>query len=165
LLFHLGFLRSVFVFIPAELLFSTSRHPRLLTCYQIDALLAANITPYITLFHWDLPQPLQDRYKGFRAEDKATIIGDFVAYAELLFERFGDRVKNWITLNEVSLSVRASGLLYANDGQADRTRNTVAVRLCDPGRRRPQLGLRFRSRSVHVSSGLAVGVVFLTLCV
>jgi 6-phospho-beta-glucosidase len=31
-------------------------------------------------------------------------VDDFVAYAELLFERFGDRVKNWITLNEVSLS-------------------------------------------------------------
>jgi beta-glucosidase len=72
---------------------------------QIDALLEANITPYITLFHWDLPQPLQDRYKGFRAPNKAAIVEDFVAYAELLFERFGDRVKNWITLNEVSLSV------------------------------------------------------------
>jgi beta-glucosidase/6-phospho-beta-glucosidase/beta-galactosidase len=87
----------------------TSSHSRLILLAfdrnQIDALLEANITPYITLFHWDLPQPLQDRYKGFRAPNKAAIVEDFVAYAELLFERFGDRVKNWITLNEVSLSV------------------------------------------------------------
>jgi beta-glucosidase/6-phospho-beta-glucosidase/beta-galactosidase len=87
----------------------TSSHSRLILLAfdrnQIDALLEANITPYITLFHWDLPQPLQDRYKGFRAANKAAIIEDFVSYAELLFERFGDRVKDWITLNEVSLSV------------------------------------------------------------
>jgi beta-glucosidase len=92
----------------AELWFFTSR-PDLAYYRQIDALLEADITPYITLFHWDLPQPLQDRYKGFRAANKAAIVDDFVSYAELLFERFGDRVKNWITLNEVSLSVPISG--------------------------------------------------------
>lgn len=76
---------------------------------QIDALLEAGITPYITLFHWDLPQTLQDAYGGFRSPDQSRIIDDFVSYADLLFSRFGDRCKNWITLNEVSLVVCTGG--------------------------------------------------------
>jgi beta-glucosidase/6-phospho-beta-glucosidase/beta-galactosidase len=104
------FLPSAFVFISLPLNSDfppphTPASPPAFDRNQIDALLEAGIQPYITLFHWDLPQPLQDRYKGFRASNKAAIVDDFVAYAELLFERFGDRVKNWITLNEVSLLV------------------------------------------------------------
>lgn len=67
---------------------------------QIDGLLAEGITPCVTIYHWDHPQELEDRYKGFYSEE---IVSDFVAYAEVLFERFGDRVKHWITINEVRL--------------------------------------------------------------
>ncbi|XP_069470085.1 lactase/phlorizin hydrolase [Ambystoma mexicanum] len=62
----------------------------------IDALLAANIKPQVTIYHWDLPQALQD-IGGWENE---TIVQRFKEYANLLFERLGDRVKFWITLNE-----------------------------------------------------------------
>ncbi|MFW6343121.1 MAG: GH1 family beta-glucosidase [Sediminispirochaetaceae bacterium] len=63
----------------------------------VDSLLEHNISPWVTMFHWDLPQNLQDRFGGFSSPE----IGDrFADYAELLVSRLGDRVKNWITLNE-----------------------------------------------------------------
>ncbi|NWS95750.1 LPH hydrolase, partial [Mionectes macconnelli] len=62
----------------------------------IDALLATNIKPQVTLYHWDLPQALQD-VGGWEND---TIIQRFKEYAELLFQRLGDKVKFWITLNE-----------------------------------------------------------------
>lgn len=65
----------------------------------IDALLAEGITPCVTIFHWDYPLALEEKYGGFIDE---RIVDDFVAYAQILFERLGDRVKHWITINEVS---------------------------------------------------------------
>lgn len=62
----------------------------------IDELLKNNIEPYITMFHWDLPQKLEDK-GGFK--NKATSYA-FGEYAKLLVERYSDKVKNWITLNE-----------------------------------------------------------------
>jgi beta-glucosidase len=64
----------------------------------IDDLIANNITPFVTLFHWDTPQALEDRYLGML--DKERYIPDFNRYARVCFERFGDRVKHWITYNE-----------------------------------------------------------------
>ncbi|XP_050236749.1 beta-glucosidase 40-like isoform X2 [Mercurialis annua] len=63
----------------------------------INALLAAGIEPYVTLYHWDLPQALDDTYKGWLSRQ---IIKDFAAFAETCFKEFGDRVKHWITFNE-----------------------------------------------------------------
>nr|Q8GVD0.1 RecName: Full=Oleuropein beta-glucosidase; AltName: Full=Beta-glucosidase; Short=OeGLU [Olea europaea]AAL93619.1 beta-glucosidase [Olea europaea subsp. europaea]AHB37683.1 glycosyl hydrolase family 1 beta glucosidase protein [Olea europaea] len=63
----------------------------------IDALLAADIEPYITIFHWDIPQCLQLEYGGFLHE---RVVKDFIEYSEICFWEFGDRVKYWITLNE-----------------------------------------------------------------
>jgi len=62
----------------------------------VDALLEANITPFVTLFHWDLPQVLED--KGGWA-NRATAEA-FVEYAEVVTRALGDRVKTWITHNE-----------------------------------------------------------------
>ncbi|XP_010210648.1 PREDICTED: lactase-phlorizin hydrolase [Tinamus guttatus] len=62
----------------------------------IDALLAANIKPQVTIYHWDLPQALQN-VGGWEND---TIVERFKEYAELLFQRLGDRVKFWITINE-----------------------------------------------------------------
>ncbi|KAJ0416429.1 glycoside hydrolase superfamily [Aspergillus carlsbadensis] len=64
----------------------------------IDGLLARGITPWVTIYHWDLPQALQDRYGGWL--DGTESQQDFERYARLCYERFGDRVKRWITLNE-----------------------------------------------------------------
>ncbi|KAL5978688.1 Beta-glucosidase 25 [Asimina triloba] len=57
----------------------------------------AELVPFVTLFHWDLPQVLQDSYGGWL---NPRVINDYVKYAELCFEQFGDRVKHWITFNE-----------------------------------------------------------------
>jgi beta-glucosidase len=62
----------------------------------IDDLLAAGIKPNVTLYHWDLPQALQDR-GGWPDRD---VIDWFEEYAALAFERYGDRVPLWATLNE-----------------------------------------------------------------
>jgi beta-glucosidase len=62
----------------------------------IDGLLEKGITPVITLYHWDLPQALQDK-GGWAMRDIAEIFADFAGIAG---EAFGDRVHRWITLNE-----------------------------------------------------------------
>jgi beta-glucosidase len=62
----------------------------------IDDLLDAGITPYVTLYHWDLPQVLQDR-GGWLNRDT---VHRFVDYACAAVDAFGDRVTQWITLNE-----------------------------------------------------------------
>lgn len=64
----------------------------------IDKLLARGIEPSVTLYHWDAPQNLYDKYKAFL--DTAEFCADYLRYARLCFERFGDRVKQWITFNE-----------------------------------------------------------------
>jgi beta-glucosidase len=63
----------------------------------IDELLANGITPWISLFHWDLPQALQDSYGGFQSR---RIVDDFAEYAELVAKRYSDRVSHFTTLNE-----------------------------------------------------------------
>ncbi|KAK9154605.1 hypothetical protein Sjap_002085 [Stephania japonica] len=63
----------------------------------INELLSKGIKPFATLFHWDLPQALEDAYSGFLSP---LIVNDFQDYAELCFKEFGDRVKDWITFNE-----------------------------------------------------------------
>ena len=61
-----------------------------------DELLKKNITPFVTLYHWDLPLELHRR-GGWRNRDTSCA---FAEYAELMTRKLGDRVKHWITLNE-----------------------------------------------------------------
>lgn len=62
----------------------------------LDALLERQIMPYATLYHWDLPQTLEDK-GGWASRDTAYA---FAEYTDVLTQHLGDRLKNWITLNE-----------------------------------------------------------------
>ncbi|MFF9839386.1 GH1 family beta-glucosidase [Streptomyces sp. NPDC013740] len=112
----------------------------------VDALLDAGITPSVTLYHWDLPQALQDR-GGWTVRDTAEHLA---AYASAVGERLGDRVTHWATLNEplcsawighlegrmapgltdLTAAVRASYHLLLGHGLA-----TAALRAAAPGAR------------------------------
>ncbi len=63
-----------------------------------DTLQKHGITPHATLYHWDLPQALQDAYAGWENE---RVVDDFADYSSLMAGRLGDRVKHWLTLNEI----------------------------------------------------------------
>nr|VDC73037.1 unnamed protein product [Brassica rapa] len=63
----------------------------------IDELLRNGIVPFVTVFHWDTPQDLEDEYGGFLSE---RIVKDFREYADFVFQEYGDKVKHWITFNE-----------------------------------------------------------------
>jgi len=62
----------------------------------VDALLARGVRPFVTLYHWDLPQPLQEQ-GGWTAR---STVEAFVRYADAVTRRLGDRVKDWTTHNE-----------------------------------------------------------------
>ncbi|HVM62658.1 MAG TPA: GH1 family beta-glucosidase [Verrucomicrobiae bacterium] len=63
----------------------------------VDTLLENGVTPWITLYHWDLPQALEDR-GGWRVRSTAQAFG---RYAAFVVQRLGDRVKHWMSLNEI----------------------------------------------------------------
>uniref|UniRef100_A0A4W4H253 Cytosolic beta-glucosidase n=1 Tax=Electrophorus electricus TaxID=8005 RepID=A0A4W4H253_ELEEL len=63
----------------------------------INFLLENRITPIVTLYHWDLPHALEDKYGGWQ---NSSMVNFFNDYTSLCFERFGNRVKYWITFND-----------------------------------------------------------------
>jgi len=65
----------------------------------VDCLRSHHITPHVTLFHWDSPQALEDRYGSWQSREIAQ---DFADYVTAVVSRLGDRVVHWMTLNEIS---------------------------------------------------------------
>ena len=63
----------------------------------VDELLANDIEPILTLYHWDVPQALMEAYGGWESR---RIIEDFNTYCVALYEELGDRVRRWVSLNE-----------------------------------------------------------------
>jgi beta-glucosidase len=110
----------------------------------VDSLLDAGVTPFPTLYHWDLPQVLQDR-GGWPVRETAYAFAEF---ASVVGERLGDRVTDWFTINEplcsawighlegtmapgikdLSLAIPASHHLLLGHGLA-----TAALRAAAPG--------------------------------
>ena len=97
----------------------------------VDELLANGIAPYATLYHWDLPQGLQDRLGGWQSRDTAKAFADYAGY---IAERLGDRVTHFFTINECSrlvhlghgLGIDAPGLKLSQGGQ-NQVRHHVAL--------------------------------------
>jgi beta-glucosidase len=63
----------------------------------VDELLANGIQPFATLFHWDLPQAIQDRFGGWEKRDAAKAFADYAGYVA---EHLSDRIKHFFTINE-----------------------------------------------------------------
>ncbi|MHC4789343.1 MAG: glycoside hydrolase family 1 protein, partial [Planctomycetota bacterium] len=105
----------------------------------VDALLAHGITPFATLYHWDLPQALEDA-GGWPARATAD---HFQRYARVVGERLGDRVKHWMTFNEPWEFVNRG---YSTGQQA-------------PGRREPPDALAQLTHHVLLAHGRAVGAL------
>ncbi|WP_281677937.1 glycoside hydrolase family 1 protein [Eggerthia catenaformis] len=75
----------------------------------INELIAAHITPMITLVHFDMPYKLVKEYNGFASR---KVVDLFERYARVCMERFGDRVKHWMSFNEQNL--HSCRLIYSN---------------------------------------------------
>ena len=73
----------------------------------IDLCLENGIEPMVTIYHWDLPQFLQEKYRGWESRE---VITDFKKYAVTLFEAYGSKVKYWITINEQNIFTRMGWL-------------------------------------------------------
>lgn len=85
----------------------------------IDKLLAAGIEPMITLVHFDMPAHLVKKYNGFASR---TVVDLFARYAKVCYERFGDRVKHWMTFNEQNLHsvfIRVSNAYDVPEGKSE----------------------------------------------
>ena len=67
-----------------------------------DELLASGIEPFATLYHWDLPQTLQDRWGGWESRDTANAFADYSGYVA---ERLSDRIRHFFTINEFTTFV------------------------------------------------------------
>jgi beta-glucosidase len=97
----------------------------------VDELLANGIEPYATLYHWDLPQALQDRVGGWRSAETSKAFADYAGYVA---QRLTDRVKNFFTFNEVgrflpfgyALGVDAPGLKLP-PAEVNQARHHVAL--------------------------------------
>ncbi len=86
----------------------------------VDELLANGVAPWATLFHWDLPQAMEDRFGGWRSRDTAKAFADYAGYVT---QRLSDRVKNYFTINEFFLFYRFR-LWHAPGGRAVCTRTS-----------------------------------------
>ena len=105
----------------------------------LDTILTAGIDPFATLYHWDLPQALQDQFAGWASRETAYA---FAEYVDVVTRHFGDRIHNWLTLNEPAVT--------AFEGHEDGTHA--------PGTRDPGLAWQ-TSHHFLLAHGLAVPII------
>ncbi|KAI3983586.1 hypothetical protein MKX01_000598 [Papaver californicum] len=94
----------------------------------INELIGHGIQAHVTLFHYDLPQALEDEYGGWLSR---KIVKDFTSYADVCFKEFGDRVSTWTTMNEANVFSLGAYDLGALPPQ--RCSSPFAVRNCTSG--------------------------------
>lgn len=135
-----------------------------------DALRAKGIEPFATLYHWDLPQALQDKYGGWRSRETAKAFGDYCGYvaAEL-----GDRVQRYFTINELATFIEmgyGGGTDTNVDGKSVRVRAAPGLDV-GPGeiyqvRHHAVLahGLAVQAIRAHGSAGTKVGPAEVMQC-
>jgi beta-glucosidase len=107
---------------------------------MVDELLAHGIDPFCTLFHWDLPQALQDRWKGWQSRDTAQAFADYAGYTAAVLS---DRVHNFFTMNEFSSFID----LGYRDGRFA------------PGLKLPPAALNQTRHNAVLAHGLAVAAI------
>ena len=91
----------------------------------VDCLLEYGITPHATLFHWDSPQALEQRYGSWQSREMAQ---DFADYVTATVTRLGDRITHWMTLNEISCFTHLSyGLEQPQHAPGTRVKTPKAV--------------------------------------
>jgi beta-glucosidase len=106
----------------------------------LDELLANGIEPFATMYHWDLPQALQDRNGGWMSRDTSKAFADYAGYVA---ERLSDRVKHFFTINECSRLVHMG---YGVGADA-------------PGLKLPQQQINQVRHNVALGHGLAVRAI------
>ena len=108
--------------------------------HLVDELLANGIAPFATLYHWDLPQALQDRWGGWESRDTANAFADYSGYVA---EKLGDRIRHYFTINEFTVFVEFG---YANGVFA-------------PGLKLPPARLNQLRHNTVLAHGLAVQAI------
>jgi beta-glucosidase len=116
-----------------------------------DELLAAGIEPFATLYHWDLPQALQDKHGGWQSRDTAKAFAD---YAGHVAGKLSDRVKHFFTINEFSSFVD----MGHRGIEVDMGDNKVAIELA-PGLKLPPAELNQVRHHAVLAHGLAVQAI------
>jgi beta-glucosidase len=98
----------------------------------VDELHANGIVPMVTLFHWDLPRALYDRYGGFLNKDE--YVQDYVNFARVMFKALGPKVKHWITYNEpwCSSILGYSVGVFAPGRTSDRSKSAIGDSSTEP---------------------------------
>lgn len=117
-------------------------NPKGLDFYKrlLDELSANGIEPYATLYHWDLPQALQDRHGGWTSRETPKAFADYTAHVA---RELGDRVKYYFTINE------CSRLVHLGHGVGSDA----------PGLKLPQAGMNQVRHHVALAHGLAVQAI------
>jgi beta-glucosidase len=99
----------------------------------VDELHAAGIEPFVTLYHWDLPQALQDRYGGWQSAETSKA---FAEYAGYVAEQLGDQVEHYFTINEFATFVETGYQgtdVQVGGGKTVHLGSAPGVRLDDAG--------------------------------
>lgn len=96
----------------------------------VDELLEAGIEPFATLYHWDLPQALQDKHNGWQSRDTAEAFGEYAGYVA---EKLSDRIRHFFTINEFRSFTEAGYHGFVVPGPVPRTVHLAPGLTVSPG--------------------------------